>query len=165
MSSAGGGACRRDQGWKRRGQSEMPTPPAGPLFDPEIVPSQSSSLCVLASASQSSFRCISGSTPPTRLLSSPSACPLISFLVGVPQKGWWSCLWCLFLSGRTGPPCCSHTITLIRRRKGRVEGWLPSGPGAPQPLVSQGAALQPAWEALGPPPQQSALPDSVSLSA
>ena len=87
-------ACRRDRaesvGDRVRHPPSPPGlfPPASPAsHTPEVIPSQSSSLCMLPSASQSCFRCISCSTPPAQLLSCPSAYPSPLLPCGNPTKG------------------------------------------------------------------------------
>lgn len=56
---------------------------------PVVIPSQSGSLCMLTSQ------------PPHRLATGlpASPTPFLSFLTGIPQGGWCSCLGCPFLSG------------------------------------------------------------------
>lgn len=71
---------------------------------PVVIPSQSDSLCRLTSQ------------PPhllaTRLSASPT--PFISFLTGIPQEGWCSCLGCPFLSGPSRAFLLLSHITFIQ---------------------------------------------------
>lgn len=116
------------------------------------------------SASGSSLSCHSCLTPPTQLLCCcrPRPFPLwnpprgMAVMSLVPFPWWLSWAFLLF----------SHHYVYPGGGRGGLSAGCPpysALPSAPQPLNSQGSAMQPSWEALGSPHQQSTLLYRFSL--